>query len=111
MTVTRAHVSVFYTLMIASLTNVSGKYIYKYINAVLNLLTHEVIVPGTLARHHEEAQEPIRQQHLHSLVMGWQVAFRVVALVCVLPPPLVAAGRQFVSGERAGSWREADEHR
>lgn len=92
-----------------------GGFIHKHshvcINTVLNALTHEVIVPGTLPRHHEEAQEPVRQQHLHSLIMGWQVAFRVVALVCVLPTPLVAAGGQFVRGEGAGSWREADEHK
>lgn len=26
---------------------------------------HEVVVPTVVLRHHEEAQEPIRQQHLH----------------------------------------------
>lgn len=36
----------------------SRTYMYKYI--VLNLLTHEVVVPGTLSGYHEEAQEPIR---------------------------------------------------
>lgn len=76
-----------------------------------SVLTHEVIVPGTLPRHHKETQEAIRQQHLHSLIVGGQVAFRVVALVRVLPTPLVATGRQFVRGECAGSWREADENK
>lgn len=77
----------------------------------LNLLTHEVIVPRTLSRHHEEAQEPIRQKHLHSLIVGGQVAFGVVSLVCILPTPLVATGCKFVGCQCAGSWREAEKHK
>lgn len=72
------------------------------------LLTHKVIVPGNLTGHHEEAQEPIRQQHLHSLIVGRQVAFGVVALVRVLSAPLVAAGRQLVRCERARARGEAE---
>ena len=32
-------------------------------------LTHKVVVPGTLARCHEEPKEAIRQQHLYFLVV------------------------------------------
>lgn len=72
------------------------------------LLTHEVVVPGDLTGNHEEAQEAVREQHLHSLIVGWQVTFRVVALVCVLSTPLVAAGCQLVGCERARAWCEAE---
>lgn len=71
------------------------------------LLTHKVVVPGHLTRNHEEAQEAVREQHLHPLVVGRQVAFGVVALVCVLPAPLIAAGGELVRGERAGARGEA----
>lgn len=66
-----------------------------------HLLTHEVVVPGHLARNHEEAQEAIREQHLHSLIMRWQVAFRVVPFVCVLSTPLIPTGCQLVGCECA----------
>lgn len=70
-------------------------------------LTHEVVVPGALRWHHEEAKEAVRQQHLHPLVVGRQVALGVVALVRVLPAPLVAAGSQLVGRQRAGAGGEA----
>ena len=66
-------------------------------------LTHEVVVPGPLRWDHEEAEEAIREQHLHALVMGWQVALGVVPLVRVLPAPLVAARGQLVGRQRAGA--------
>lgn len=75
------------------------------------LRTHEVVVPGDLARHHEEAQEAIREKHLHSLIVGGQVTFRVVALVCVLTTPLVATGCQLVGCERARAWGEAENNK
>lgn len=67
-------------------------------------LTHEVVIPGPLRWDHEEAEEAIRQQHLHPLVMGWQVALGVVPFVRVLPAPLVAAWGQFVGCQRARAW-------
>lgn len=70
-------------------------------------LTHEIVVPGRLSGHHEEAPEAIRQQHLDTLVTGGQVAFGVVAFVCVLPPPLVAAGSQLVGSKGTGARGEA----
>lgn len=63
--------------------------------------THKVVVPGDLTRNHEESEETIREQHLHSLIVGRQITFRIVALVCVLSTPLVATWRQFVGCERA----------
>ena len=72
-------------------------------------LTHEVVVPGDLARNHEEAQEAVREQHLDPLIVGRQVALGVVALVRVLSAPLVSAGRQLVGGQRARARSEADE--
>lgn len=71
-------------------------------------LTHEVVVPGHLPGHHEEAQEAVREQHLHSLIVGRQVAFGVVAFVRVLSAPLVATGRQLVGCERARARGEAE---
>jgi len=72
------------------------------------LLTHEVVVPGHLPRHHEEAQEAIGEQHLHSFVVRRQVAFGVVALVGVLPAPLVTTGRHLVGRQGARAWGEAE---
>lgn len=66
-------------------------------------LTHEVVVPGSLRWNHEEAEEAIREQHLHPLVVGWQVALGVVPFVRVLPAPLVAARGQFVGCQGAGA--------
>lgn len=63
--------------------------------------THKVVVPGDLTRNHEESEETIREQHLHSLIVGRQITFRIVALVCVLSTPLVATWRQLVGCERA----------
>ena len=70
------------------------------------LLTHEVVIPGSLSRDHEEAEEPVGQQHLHLLVEAGQVALGVVTLVCVLSAPLEPAGSQLVGAERARSGRE-----
>ncbi len=67
---------------------------------------HEVVVPGALRRHHEEAEEAIAEEHLNALVVRGQVALRVVALVRVLFAPLEAAGRELVGGERHGAGRE-----
>ena len=67
----------------------------------MKLLTHEVVVPRPLSRDHEEAEESVRQQHLHLLVEAGQVALGVVTLVCVLSSPLEPARRQFVGGQRA----------
>lgn len=72
------------------------------------MLTHEVVVPGDLAGHHEEAQEAIRQQHLHPLVVRGQVPLGVVPLVCVLPAPLIPAGGQLVGSEGAGAGGETE---
>lgn len=74
----------------------------------LRLLTHKVVVPGDLAGHHEEAQEAVREQHLDSFIVGWQVTFRVVALVCVLTTPLVSAGCQLVGCEGARARGKAE---
>lgn len=70
------------------------------------LLTHEVVVPGNLSRHHEEAQEAVRQKHLNPLIVGGQVALGVVALVCVLSAPLVPTGSQLVGRQSAGAGSE-----
>ena len=59
-------------------------------------LTHEIVIPGTLGRDHEESQETVRQEHLHLLVVGGQVPVGIVARVLVVPSPLVARGCQFV---------------
>ena len=70
-------------------------------------LTHEVVVPGHLSRHHEEAKEPIGQEHLDPLVVRGQVALGVVALVCVLPAPLISTGSQLVGSQGTGARGEA----
>lgn len=69
--------------------------------------THEVEVPGPLRWDHEEAQEPIREQHLDPLVVGGHVSLGVVALVCVLPAPVITTGSQLVGRQGAGSGCEA----
>ena len=33
------------------------------------LLTHKITVPGPLGRAHEKSKEPIREKHLHLLIM------------------------------------------
>lgn len=66
-------------------------------------LTHEVVVPGALCWDHEEAEEAVGQEHLHPLVVGGEVTLGVVALVRVLPAPLVPTGGQFVGCQRAGA--------
>ena len=53
-------------------------------------LTHEVIVPRPLSWHHEESKEAIGEKHLYLLIVGGQVAMRVVSRVLVVPAPLVA---------------------
>ena len=70
------------------------------------MLTHEVVVPGPLRGRHEETEEAVGQQHLHTLVVGWQVALGVVTRVRVLTSPLPACRRQLVGRQRAGTGRE-----
>lgn len=67
------------------------------------MLTHEVVVPGNLARHHEEAKETVRQEHLYSFVVRRQVTFGVITLICVLPTPLIPTRSQLVCRQRAGT--------
>jgi len=69
--------------------------------------THKVVVPARLCRNHEESQEAITEQHLHTLIVGGEVTLRVVACVLVLSPPLIARGSQLVGCEGAGAWGEA----
>ena len=73
---------------------------------------HEIVVPRALARHHEEAEELVRQQHLDSLVVRREVALGVVATISVLLAPLETAGRQLVGHQRARAGRETgrDDH-
>ena len=42
---------------------------------------HKVVVPRSGGWHHEEAQKLIRQQHLHTLVVGRQITFGIVASI------------------------------
>lgn len=67
----------------------------------MRTLTHEVVIPATLRGHHEVAEEPVGQQHLHLLVVAGQVALGVVALIRVARAPLEARGRQLVGRQRA----------
>jgi len=60
-------------------------------------LTHEIEVPRPLSRHHEEAKESIRQQHLHFLVMRGEVATWVVPCIFIVASPFEARWCQFVS--------------
>lgn len=73
---------------------------------LIRTLTHEVIVPAALRGHHEVAQEPVGQQHLHLLVVAGQVALGIVALVGVARAPLEARGRQLVRRQGARARRE-----
>ena len=70
-------------------------------------LTHKVVVPGALCWDHEEAEETVREQHLHLLIVGGKVAVRVVASVLVVPSPLKAQRSQLVGSEGAGAGGEA----
>ena len=64
--------------------------------------THEVVVPRTLSRHHEKRQESIREEHLHLLVVGGEVAVGVVPRVFVAAAPVIARGRELVGSQGAG---------
>lgn len=50
-------------------------------------LTHKVVISAPLTMHHEVSEEAIREQHLHSLVVARQVAFKVVPAVRVASAP------------------------
>ena len=80
---------------------------------ILYALTHEVVVPGSLGRRHEETEEAVGQQHLHALVVGRQVALGVVTRVRVLTSPLPACWGQLVGRQRAGTGCETvgDRHK
>lgn len=67
---------------------------------------HEVVVPRSLRRHHEEAQELVRQEHLDTLVVRREITLGVVASVRVLLAPLETAWRQLVGHQGAGARRE-----
>ena len=67
----------------------------------MEVLTHEVVVPGALTGNHEEAEEPVRQQHLNLLVEARQVTLGVVTLIRVLSAPLEPTGRQLIGREGA----------
>lgn len=73
---------------------------------IILVLTHEVVVPWTLGRCHEESQEPVREQHLDTFVVRGEVTLGVVACVSVLASPLTARGGQFVSGQ--GTWSRGE---
>ena len=60
-----------------------------------------------LSGNHEEAQEPVREEHLDLLVVAGQVALGVVALVGVGSAPLEPAGGQLVGRQGAGAGGEA----
>lgn len=60
---------------------------------------HEIVVPAALCRYHEETEELVRQQHLHALIMTWQIAFWIVAFVGVLRSPFKARRRQFIRSQ------------
>jgi len=44
------------------------------LDLVVKAHAHEVVVPGALGGHHEEAEKAVAEQHLHPLVVGGQVA-------------------------------------
>ena len=73
------------------------------------LLTHEVVVPGADGGRHEEAEEAVREQHLHALVVGRQVALGLVATVPVALAPLEAGRGEFVGRQRTRPGRETNE--
>ena len=81
---------------------------YTHTSICTCTLTHEVVVPGALCWDHEEPEEAIREQHLHLLVVGGQVAVRVVARVLVVAAPLKAERSQLVGRQRAGARGEAE---
>lgn len=64
-------------------------------------LTHEVVVPGALSWNHEETKETIREQHLHLLVVGGQVAMGIIASVLVIATPLKTKRSQLVGCQGA----------
>ena len=88
-------------------------------------LTHEVVVPHLVGRHHEEAEEALRQQHLHLcashcsfvlslslslphlLIVARRVSLRVEAAIGRRLSPLVAGRRQLVCRQRDGAGRKA----
>ena len=72
-------------------------------------LTHEVVIPGSLCRDHEEAKEPIREEHLDLLVVRGQVPVGIVARVLVVSAPLVTGRGQLVRRQRARARSEAEE--
>ncbi|GAU98336.1 hypothetical protein RvY_09497 [Ramazzottius varieornatus] len=73
--------------------------------------SHEVVVPrGALCRYHKEAEEAIRQQHLHLLAVRGQVPLQVITFVPVLSAPFEATGCQLVGRQGAGTRREAAGH-
>ena len=76
-------------------------YTYTMYMYTCNKPTHEVVVPGALCWDHEETKETIGEQHLHLLIVGRQVAMRVVASVLVISSPLKAQRSQLVSSEGA----------
>merc|ERR1719510_899753 len=61
--------------------------------------SHEVVVPRALSGNHEEAKEPIRQEHLDFLIVGGKVTLGVVALVRVGSTPLKTRWGQLVCCE------------
>mmetsp|Transcript_62206 Transcript_62206/g.196851 ORF Transcript_62206/g.196851 Transcript_62206/m.196851 type:complete len:1067 (-) Transcript_62206:4174-7374(-) len=68
---------------------------------------HEVVVPAARLGNHVEAHEAVREEHLHLLVVRWEVAVRVGARVPVGPPPLVPARRELVRREATAPRGEA----
>ena len=76
-------------------------HIHIHIIYIHIILTHEVVVPGALCWDHEETKETIREQHLHLLIVGRQVAMRVVTSVLVISSPLKAQRSQLVGSEGA----------
>merc|ERR1719383_1138448 len=89
---------------VVKLLRVGQHQLVLHVGVVTN--AHKVVVPRALGGNHEEAEESIGEQHLDFLVMRWQVAFGVVALVRVLTTPLISGRRQLVSRQRARSGGE-----
>jgi len=54
------------------------------------ILTHKVVVPRALNRDHEVAKKSVRQKHLHSLIVRWQITFRIVSAIGILSSPFKA---------------------
>lgn len=59
-------------------------------------LTHKVEVPRALGWDHEETKETVREQHLHLLIVGGEVAMGIVASVLVIAAPLKPERSQLV---------------